>query len=110
MDDLNLIALGQSAFVILLPRDDFTIHLDGDPTFVESELADQACDGQPLGQLLRVAIDDHVHAKKDSHFTSALQHGDHLVGAAPYMTATLTGRPTFAAIDAVALRANCARM
>jgi hypothetical protein len=82
MDDLDLITIGQRALAIQLPYDDFSIHFYGDPSLAESQLADQAGDGQSLAQLLRIAVDDHVHAKKHSQFTSALQHKDHLVSAA----------------------------
>jgi alanine racemase len=111
MHDLDLIAFRQNTRAVVFPRNDLAIYFDGDATLIECEVVDQTGDRQPWAECLWLTIDHDLHAKKHSRSTQPLQPGNHLVSGAhsPFrMTTTLFGRPTFAAIDAAALRANFA--
>jgi hypothetical protein len=63
MHDLDLVAFSQYAVAVVLSRDDLAVHFHGDPSLVESELAEQIRYGQACGQRLCLAVDDHVHAR-----------------------------------------------
>ncbi|MBP1685480.1 MAG: hypothetical protein H6Q33_1623 [Deltaproteobacteria bacterium] len=63
MHDLDAVAVGKHQAAVIFPRDDFPIEFHGDPPLTESELRNEIGYRHSLGERVRLAIDDYLHAK-----------------------------------------------
>jgi len=81
MDDLDLVALVEFGLPPLVAAHDRAVEFDRQAPPGQAELGDQGLEGAALGELVILAVDPHVHRRRDSAAKNPLQLRNRLLSA-----------------------------
>ncbi len=113
LHDFDFVGLNDPMLGVVGAYDDLAIDFDGDAALCQAQFGHQAGNGETVAQDLLLAVQGDVHGQDDRGGRLPLQPGTPLVSAthSPLrMILQRMGRPTYAAIDAAALRHNLAML